>query len=157
MTLEEKNILEEMRKIRFLKNGIEEVELYETLNIKLREYNNIECIPDLCEIMEDDVENCSAVEGVLETILILIKQNDVECALKKVIESTLKMKGHGDSWSIILHTQLLRDNDIREVYIKCVKCANEQEKKVLKGIFEVLKVKKRIKDIGIDELIEGIK
>lgn len=111
----------------------------------------------LCLSKEDDVENCSAVEGVLETILILIKQNDVECALKKVIESTLKMKGHGDSWSRILHTQLLRDNDIREVYIKCVKCSNEQEKKVLKGIFEVLKVKKRIKDIGIDELIEGIK
>lgn len=81
----------------------------------------------------------------------------MECALKKVIESTLKMKGHGDSWSRILHTQLLRDNDIREVYIKCVKCANEEEKEVIIEIFKILKAKKRIKDMDMDELIESIK
>ena len=65
MKLEEKEILNQMKKIRFLRNGIEEIELYTTLNEKLREYNDVECIPELCEIMEDDVDNCSAIEEVL--------------------------------------------------------------------------------------------
>ena len=116
MNLEEKYILDEMKKIRFLNKGIEEIELYENLNLKVREYNDIECIPDLCEIMEDEAENCSAVEGVLETILILMKQNELESAIKKIIEGTLSMKGHGDSWARILHTQLLKDEEIRDVY-----------------------------------------
>lgn len=157
MRLEEKNILDEMRKIRFLKNGIEEIELFESLNNKLREYYSLECIPDLCEIMEDDVENCSAVEGVLETILIFVKQNDMESALKKVIEGTLKMKGHGDSWSRILHTQLLGDKEIREVYVKCIRYTDGQEKESILEILEILKNKRRIKDMDMNELIESIR
>lgn len=157
MKLEEKNILEEMKKIRFLNKGIEEIELYESLNRSIREYNDIECIPYLCEIMEDDAENCSAIEGVLETILILIKNNEVECTINKIIESTLRMKGHGDSWARILHTQLLKDKEIREIYIECVKRAGEQEKEMIIDIFKRLKAKKRIKDIDMDEIIESVK
>ena len=157
MTLEEKKLLEEMKKIRFLKNGLEDIELYETLNIKLREYTNIECIPYLCEIMEDDAENCSAVEGVLETILLFVKQNEVESAINAIIESSLNMKGHGDSWLRILHTQLLRDEEIREVYIKCIKNANKQEKELIIDVFEVLKAKRRVKNVDMDEVINRIK
>ena len=156
MKLEARKILEEMKEIRFLNKGIEEMELYETLNLKIREYNDIECIPHLCEIMEDDVENCSAVEGVLETILILIKQNELESAIKKIIESTLRMKGHGDSWARILHTQLLKDEEIRNRYIECVKGAGEKEKEEIIEIFKILQAKKRIKNIDMDEVIESV-
>ena len=104
-----------MKKIRFLRNGIEEIELYTTLNEKLREYNDVECIPELCEIMEDDVDNCSAIEEVLETILILVKGKQMKLALEKIISSTLQMKNHADAWARILHTQLLKDKDVRKL------------------------------------------
>ena len=149
MKLEEKEILNQMKKIRFLRNGIEEIELYTTLNEKLREYNDVECIPELCEIMEDDVDNCSAIEEVLETILILVKGKQMKLALEKIISSTLQMKNHADAWAKILHTQLLKDKDVRELYIECVNEAAYETKEYIKVIYEKLKKKKRIKDIDI--------
>lgn len=156
MKLEEKEILNQMKKIRFLKNGIEEIELYTTLNEKLREYNDVECIPELCEIMEDDVDNCSAIEEVLETILILVKGKQMKLALEKIISSTLQMKNHADAWARILHTQLLKDKDVRESYIECVNEADYETKEYIKEIYEKLKKKKRIKDIDMDALINSI-
>lgn len=156
MKLEEKEILNQMKKIRFLKNGIEEIELYTTLNEKLREYNDVECIPELCEIMEDDVDNCSAIEEVLETILILVKGKQMKLALEKIISSTLQMKNHADAWARILHTQLLKDKDVRESYIECVNEADYETKEYIKEIYEKLKKKKRIKDIDMDVLINSI-
>lgn len=156
MKLEEKEILNQMKKIRFLRNGIEEIELYTTLNEKLREYNDVECIPELCEIMEDDVDNCSAIEEVLETILILVKGKQMKLALEKIISSTLQMKNHADAWARILHTQLLKDKDVRELYIECVNEADHETKEYIKEIYEKLKKKKRIKDIDMDALINSI-
>lgn len=145
-----------MKKIRFLRNGIEEIELYTTLNEKLREYNDVECIPELCEIMEDDVDNCSAIEEVLETILILVKGKQMKLALEKIISSTLQMKNHADAWARILHTQLLKDKDVRELYIECVNETDYETKEYIKEIYEKLKKKKRIKDIDMDALINSI-
>ena len=156
MKLEEKEILNQMKKIRFLRNGIEEIELYTTLNEKLREYNDVECIPELCEIMEDDVDNCSAIEEVLETILILVKGKQMKLALEKIISSTLQMKNHADAWARILHTQLLKDKDVRELYIECVNETDYETKEYIKEIYEKLKKKKRIKDIDMDALINSI-
>lgn len=156
MKLEEKETLNQMKKIRFLRNGIEEIELYTTLNEKLREYNDVECIPELCEIMEDDVDNCSAIEEVLETILILVKGKQMKLALEKIISSTLQMKNHADAWARILHTQLLKDKDVRESYIECVNEADYETKEYIKEIYEKLKKKKRIKDIDMDALINSI-
>ena len=156
MKLEEKEILNQMKKIRFLRNGIEEIELYTTLNEKLREYNDVECIPELCEIMEDDVDNCSAIEEVLETILILVKGKQMKLALEKIISSTLQMKNHADAWARILHTQLLKDKDVRKLYIECVNEADYETKEYIKEIYEKLKKKKRIKDIDMDALINSI-
>ena len=156
MKLEEKEILNQMKKIRFLRNGIEEIELYTALNEKLREYNDVECIPELCEIMEDDVDNCSAIEEVLETILILVKGKQMKLALEKIISSTLQMKNHADAWARILHTQLLKDKDVRKLYIECVNEADYETKEYIKEIYEKLKKKKRIKDIDMDALINSI-
>lgn len=156
MKLEEKEILNQMKKIRFLRNGIEEIELYTALNKKLREYNDVECIPELCEIMEDDVDNCSAIEDVLETILILVKGKQMKLALEKIISSTLQMKNHADAWARILHTQLLKDKDVRELYIECVNEADYETKEYIKVIYKKLKKKKRIKDIDMDALINSI-
>lgn len=156
MKLEEKEILNQMKKIRFLRNGIEEIELYTTLNEKLREYNDVECILGLCEIMEDDVDNCSAIEEVLETILILVKGKQMKLALEKIISSTLQMKNHADAWARILHTQLLKDKDVRELYIECANEADYETKEYIKEIYEKLKKKKRIKDIDMDALINSI-
>lgn len=153
---EEKDIIEEMKNIRFLSKGIEEIERYEELNQQIRKYNDIECIPELCEIMEDDVDNCSVVEEVLETILILVINNDSEKAIQNVIEGTVRMKNHGDSWARILHTQLLRNKDLRETYIRCVKMSENTKKNAIIEVLNVIKDKKKIKDIDIAEIIQNI-
>ena len=156
MTLEEQNIkIAKMREIRFV-DGIEQIELYEKLNLELREANNINCIPDLCEIMEDTAYNCSAIEGVLETILVLIDKNDTKKAIDKVIEGTPKMEGHANDWAEMLHSQLLRDDSIRDAYIECVKRADKANKSAVLTLLNKIKEKKWVKDLDMEAIISNI-
>lgn len=156
MDSKELEIIEKMKQIRFLKGGIEEIELFEKLNREISEYNDIECIPYLCGIMEDNVYNCSVIEEVLDTILFLIKNNDTHTALQYIIDSSKLMKGHAGSWAVIIHTQLLRDEEIRAIYTECVRKSDDISKQYILDILDIID-KEQYLDACVSEIINQIK
>lgn len=53
-------ILEKMYKKRLLSKGIRQIEEYERMNLKIREYNDYECIVPLSKVLVDETQCASA-------------------------------------------------------------------------------------------------
>lgn len=152
----ELKIIKRLEEIRLLSNGIEEIEEYEELVMEIQECENIETIPYLCSIMEDEAQ-CSAVEGVLETILILIINSpDKTAAMNKVIEGTLKMSGHGDSWKRILHTEILRQTTFFNEYVEAVKSTEAEARTEIVSILQQIKKNGTVKNVDLADMIQKI-
>lgn len=158
LSSEEKNILTKMKEIRLLENGVDEIELYEKLTREILKFNNIDCIPGLCVSMDDDTNACSAVEGVLEAIIILVEKsgNNKNSAMSKLVEGTKHMKGYADEWASILHLQLLREETLCASYIYYAQNAKKDEKQYIIDILKTIQEEIEPNDIVIDELIKKI-
>lgn len=153
LSVEEKKILKRMDEIRLLENGIDDIEEYEQLASEILEFHNIDCIPELCAIMDDNAGACSAVESVLEVILLLMKQNTekISIVLDKIMEGTERMQEHGMSWARILHIQILRDESLIPEYIQCLKRAIGNGQKVALEILYIINEKKILSHIDLND------
>jgi len=154
----EEEIIKKLNEIRHLKKGLEEIEEFERLVRELAEYNNIDIIPELCSIMEDNASNCSVFEEVIELMLELILQaEDKKKGLENIFTGLSKMKEHGEEWAEILHAQILREHMWIEDYIDCAKQLRSDEKEELIHLLQILDEDEFVEEVDLKKIIEDIK
>ena len=98
-------ILEKMYKKRLLSKGIRQIEDYERMNLKIREYNNYECIVPLSKVLVDETQCASATEEVVETIAILV-ENHKRLAIHEVLKASSDIAKNGKSWLNMLYRMM---------------------------------------------------
>lgn len=154
----EEEIIKKLNEIRHLNKGLEEIEEFERLIRELAEYNNIDIIPELCSIMEDNASNCSVFEEVIELMLELILQTeDTKKGLENIFTGLSKMKEHGEEWAEILHAQILRENMWIEDYIDCAKQLRSDEKEELIQLLQILDEDEFVEEVDLKKIMEDIK
>ena len=161
----EKKIIEELEKIRFLDSdkedddeAEEEIEgkviRYEKYVHELCTQSNIEIIPYLCEIAEDNATEQSSVEYLIKMIVYMI-DNDIENSIKYIIKGTTKMIPKAYYKACFLHTLIVRKKNLQKVYIRALRNSSEEEKCIIKMLLLYLK-RKNIEGDSVSYILENI-
>ena len=108
-------ILEKMYKKRLLSKGIRQIEDYERMNLKIREYNNYECIVPLSKVLVDGTQCASATEEVVETIAILV-ENHKRFAIHEVLKASSDIAKNGKSWLNMLYRMMFLKQENVQIF-----------------------------------------
>lgn len=108
-------ILEKMYKKRLLSKGIRQIEDYERMNLKIREYNNYECIVPLSKVLVDETRCASATEEVVETIAILV-ENHKRLAIHEVLKASSDIAKNGKSWLNMLYRMMFLKQENVQIF-----------------------------------------
>ena len=108
-------ILEKMYKKRLLSKGIRQIEEYERMNLKIREYNDYECIVPLSKVLVDETQCASATEEVVETIAILV-ENHKRLAIQEVLKASSDLIKSGRSWINMLYRMIFLKQENVQVF-----------------------------------------
>lgn len=135
MNLQEQlKLIGEMNTRRFFKGGEDDIEFFENnLNI-LKHEKNIETIPYLCALMEDDAIHCSPLNSLVKAIqfIVLETSRDKKLAMLKLFEGTKTMIDKAYDWAMVLHTQFLINPTLLSLYVEAYKLLdNEEDKKLV--------------------------
>lgn len=135
---EQLKLVEEMKERRFFERGEEDIEIFERDTNILKNEKNIELIPYLCSLMEDNAICCSPIEALVKAIqfIVLETTEDKKLAILKLFEGTKKMKNKAYEWAMVLHTQFLISPSLLSVYLDAYKQLDNKEDK--KFILELL-------------------
>ena len=108
-------ILEKMYKKRLLSKGIRQIEEYERMNLKIREYNDYECIVPLSKVLVDETQCASATEEVVETIAILV-ENHKRLAIQEVLKASSDLIKSGRSWINMLYRMIFLKQENVQIF-----------------------------------------
>lgn len=108
-------IIEKMYKKRLLSKGIRQIEDYERMNLKIREYNNYECIVPLSKVLVDETQCPSATEEVVETIAILV-ENHKRLAIHEVLRASTDMAKNGKDWLNMLYRMMFLKQENVQIF-----------------------------------------
>ena len=161
----EQKLLNELKKIKLLDSDNEDEEemeqeieekigRYEHIIFELSQYNNVEVIPYLCNIADDQANEQSSVEYLVKTIVNIIN-NDIANGIRYVIEGTMLMIPKAYYKAKFLHTLIIRQDAWNDVYIRILKNSTEREKEMVKRILLDLS-KKDIEREKIDKILNNI-
>ena len=154
MDAELRKILEKMYKKRFLSKGIRQIEDFERMNLKIREFNNYKCINELSRVLVDDTQCASATEAVVETIVIMVDRHK-ELAIREVLLSTSDIAIYGKFWLNILYRMILKKGENVQLLKKEYQSLNLENKNIVKDLLHFQLEKKYI-SLEIYEEIVGI-
>lgn len=115
MEAELAKILEKMYKKRLLSKGIRQIEEYERMNQKIREYNDYECIVPLSKVLVDETQCASATEEVVETIAILV-ENHKKLAIQEVLKASSDLIKSGRSWINMLYRMIFLKQENVQIF-----------------------------------------
>lgn len=161
----EKKLLNELNEIRFLESENEDedemedeiqekIERYEDIVFKLSKIKKVEIIPHLCDIAEDRATESSSVEYLIKMI-IKISENDIAEGIKCIIKGTVSMISKAYYKALLLHTLIIKDNDLRDNYITSLQNSTEEEKTISKML--LLHLKRKFKEEStIDYILKNI-
>ena len=144
--------LEKMYKKRLLSKGLRQIEDFERMNMKVREYNDVECIIPLCKVMDEDTECNSATEAVLETIMIFVQRYKAD-AICRVLKATPDLIINGETWAILLHTMILQNKNYNAIYKEEYKKLDETEKNVINDLLYMMLDEEYINKDDVMQLI----
>lgn len=123
------DLINEMKEHRFFRMGEEDIVIFEKNANLIKEQNNIEVIPVLCSVLEDDVTCCAPCENVIKVIQhMVLKANEAkEEAILKVFEGTKKMLDTAYEWAMLLHTQFICNEELLPIYVQAFQQLNNDE------------------------------
>lgn len=123
------DLINEMKEHRFFKMGEEDIVIFEKNANLIKEQKNIEMIPELCSVLEDDVPCCAPCENVIKGIqyIVLQSKETKEEAILKVFEGTKKMLNTAYEWAMLLHTQFICNEELLSSYIQAFQQLNSNE------------------------------
>lgn len=152
----EKDYIEQLYKMRFLENGIEEIEKFEEICYNLQDEDNVdvELVRELCRIPEDKCFTPSSTHILIKTIIKIIEKNEIKTGLCELVKGTSSMLDKGLAWAEILHSYFLS-----EVYLNTyIEVVREAEEKDRDSIIKVLNEKGKSKwnDIDIEQIVKRI-
>ena len=104
-----------MYKKRLLSKGIRQIEEYERMNQKIREYNDYECIVPLSKVLVDETQCASATEEVVETIAILV-ENHKKLAIQEVLKASSDLIKSGRSWINMLYRMIFLKQENVQIF-----------------------------------------
>ena len=163
----EEKLIKELKKIRFLDSDKEDedemqdeveekIDRYENILFELSNTKELEVISELCDIAEDKATELSAVEYLLRTIYKILVNNDIKIGMDELIKGTKYMLHKAFQNAVTLHIWILRNYNLRQVYITSIKNLNNKEKK---GIISILEEIMRMfgDEYKVKEVLEAIK
>lgn len=163
----EEKLIKELKQIRFLDSDKEDedemqdeveekIDRYENILFELSNTKELEVISELCDIAEDKATELSAVEYLLRTIYKILVNNDIKIGMDELIKGTKYMLTKAFQNAVTLHIWILRNDDLRQVYITSIKNLNSKEKE---GIISILEEIMRMfgDEYKVKEVLEAIK
>lgn len=110
----DKKLIKSMQEVQLLENGMSDIKIFEDAIKEFKTENNIEIVPYLCSVMNDDAVAASPVEGILKTILYIVQNSNegIQIGIQKVFEGTKAMISNGHDWALMLHMQFIIDSKL---------------------------------------------
>lgn len=153
-----KELIKSMKEVQLLENGESDIEIFKNALNYFKSEKNVDIIPYLCSIMNDDAVMASPVEAVLKTILYIVENNNfgVEKGIAKVFEGTYEMVSNGHDWALMLHMQFIINSDLLKNYISSFEQLETSKKKFMLALLEELKEEDFFEEPDLSEIIKKL-
>ncbi|MBQ3784602.1 MAG: hypothetical protein II838_14385 [Lachnospiraceae bacterium] len=147
LSYKEKDYIKQLEEMRFLENGMEEIEKFEEICYKLQDSDNVELVSELCKIPEDKCFTPSSTRILIQTIIKIIEKNDIKIGLCELVKGTSNMLDKGIGWAKKLHGHFI-SGEYLNIYIEVVRDADVKDREnVIKVLYEIGKLKWNTIDI----------
>ncbi|MCR8984428.1 Imm30 family immunity protein [Brevibacillus laterosporus] len=113
--------IETLYKMRFLNNEGDDINLFTSLLNELAYNGNNEVIIDLCTIFEDDIEEPSAADDIIETIFYIANRNGLDEGLYVLAKGIPKMIPQAKGWAKTLLKTMMNGDRFINPFINALK------------------------------------
>lgn len=118
--------------MRFMENEGDDIVIFEQLLNEIAVNSNVDIIPSLCTLLEDEVAEPSVSEYVIDTIFYIAKQRNTDKALEHVATSIPNMLMSAEFWVERIHQLILSNAEFTKAYAEILTNINPNITEVIK-------------------------
>ncbi|MGB3783711.1 Imm30 family immunity protein [Priestia megaterium] len=126
------NEINTLYKMRFMENEGDDIVIFEQLLNEIAVNSNVDIIPSLCTLLEDEVAEPSVSEYVIDTIFYIAKQRNTDKALEHVATSIPNMLMSAEFWVERIHQLILSNAEFTKAYAEILTNINPNITEVIK-------------------------
>ncbi|WP_199925764.1 Imm30 family immunity protein [Paenibacillus bouchesdurhonensis] len=125
--------------MRFLNNEGDDIDVFTSLLNELAYNGGNNVILDLCSIFEDDIEESSAAEDMIETIFYIAKRNGLEQGMYVLAQGITRLLPQAKSWAKTLLKTLLNGEEFISPFTDALGKVDSNTKQTIINIFIEIK------------------
>ncbi|OAB37769.1 Imm30 family immunity protein [Paenibacillus glacialis] len=140
--------------MRFLNNEGDDIDVFTSLLNELAYNGGNEVIKDLCTIFEDDIEEPSAADDIIETIFYIANRNGLDQGIYVLAQGIVNMLPQAKGWAKTLLKTLLNGEKLISPFTDALKKVDNETKQVITNILIDIKKGPSKNNETIDKILD---
>lgn len=140
--------------MRFLNKEGDDIDVFTSLLNELAYNGGNEVILDLCSIFDDDIEEPSAADDMIETIFYIANRNGLDQGMYVLAQGIVRMLPQAKSWAKTLLKTLLNGEELISPFTNALENVDNNIKQTITNIFIEIKKEFPKYNESIDKILD---